>query len=189
VVAATTAPGGRIAAPESAPIGRRRPSWPAVGHRLAAQVEEWLAQWWSPEAISRRLRMGLPDDPLMWVAHETIYQALFVQGPGELRRELTRCLRRRPLVAAPHRLRRARRATTSATLAHTRALGDTPHATTSSRDLAVASCGDRLHPRQVAVAGRTRPHVGMQFHPAFIPRPLVNAAVRRNSHTGDDQPF
>lgn len=57
----TTAPGGRIAAPESAPIGRSRPSWPAVGHRLAAQVEEWLAQWWSPEAISRRLRMGLPE--------------------------------------------------------------------------------------------------------------------------------
>jgi IS30 family transposase len=47
----------------------------------------------SPEAISRRLRMEFPDDPMMWVSHETIYQALFVQGRGDLRRELTRCLR------------------------------------------------------------------------------------------------
>ncbi len=57
------------------------------------QVEGWLKQWWSPEEISRRLRIEFPDDPMMWVSHETIYQALFVQGRGELRRELTRCLR------------------------------------------------------------------------------------------------
>jgi IS30 family transposase len=37
--------------------------------------------------------MEFPDDPMMWVSHETIYQSLFVQGRGELRRELHRCLR------------------------------------------------------------------------------------------------
>jgi transposase, IS30 family len=61
--------------------------------RLAAVVTEWLEQWWSPEEISLRLRVEFPDDPMMRVSHETIYRSLFVQGRGELRRELTRCLR------------------------------------------------------------------------------------------------
>jgi IS30 family transposase len=39
------------------------------------------------------LRIEFPHDPMMWVSHETIYQSLFVQGRGELRRELARCLR------------------------------------------------------------------------------------------------
>jgi IS30 family transposase len=43
--------------------------------------------------ISTRLRIEFPGDPMMRVSHETIYQALYVQGRGELRRELARCLR------------------------------------------------------------------------------------------------
>jgi IS30 family transposase len=61
--------------------------------RLCDEVTAWLEQWWSPEEISRRLRIEFPDDPEMRVSHETIYQSLFVQGRGELRRELARCLR------------------------------------------------------------------------------------------------
>jgi transposase, IS30 family len=61
--------------------------------KLAAQITRWLKRWWSPKEISRRLRFEFPDDPMMWVSHETIYKTLFVQGRGELRRELTRCLR------------------------------------------------------------------------------------------------
>ena len=60
---------------------------------LATQVTRWLKKWWSPQEISMRLRLEFPDDPMMWVSHETIYKSLFVQGRGELRRELTRCLR------------------------------------------------------------------------------------------------
>jgi IS30 family transposase len=60
---------------------------------LAAQVEAWLLEWWSPKEIARRLRIDFPDDPSMQVSAETIYQSLFVQGRGELRRELHRCLR------------------------------------------------------------------------------------------------
>ena len=72
----------------------RRPKPPKLAcPRLAAQVTAWLEELWSPEEIARRLRMEFPDDPKMWVSHETIYQSLFVQGRGELRRELARCLR------------------------------------------------------------------------------------------------
>jgi IS30 family transposase len=60
---------------------------------LADQVTQWLSRWWSPQEIARRLRIDYPDDPMMWVSHETIYKTLFVQGRGELRRELSRCLR------------------------------------------------------------------------------------------------
>jgi len=65
----------------------------AVAGELRGVVEDWLAAWWSPEQIARRLRDEFPDDPMMRVSHETIYQSLFVQGRGALRRELTRCLR------------------------------------------------------------------------------------------------
>jgi IS30 family transposase len=72
----------------------RRPKTPKlVAGPLCVQVTTWLEQWWSPEEIAWRLRIEHPDDPRMWVSHETIYQSLFVQGRGELRRELHRCLR------------------------------------------------------------------------------------------------
>jgi IS30 family transposase len=60
---------------------------------LCGLVSEWLQRWYSPEQIALRLRVEFPDDPMKWMSHETIYQSLFVQGRGELRRELTRCLR------------------------------------------------------------------------------------------------
>jgi len=72
----------------------RRPKTPKLAcPQLAAQVATWLDQWWSPVQIARRLRIEYPGDPMMRVSHETIYQALYVQGRGELRRELARCLR------------------------------------------------------------------------------------------------
>src|ERR671922_2294325 len=72
----------------------RRPKTPKLTHLpLAERVSSWLAEWWSPQQISARLRIEFPGDPMMRVSHETIYQALYVQGRGELRRELARCLR------------------------------------------------------------------------------------------------
>ena len=61
--------------------------------RLLLEVSRRLEQLWSPQEISQRLALDFPDDPEMRVSHETIYQSLFVQGRGELRRELARCLR------------------------------------------------------------------------------------------------
>ena len=61
--------------------------------RLCAQVQSWLEEEHSPEQIAARLKMDFPDDPEMHVSHEPIYQALFVQGRGELRRDLHQRLR------------------------------------------------------------------------------------------------
>ena len=52
----------------------------------------WAAAW-SPEQIACRLPLDFPDDEEMRISHEAIYQALYVQGRGALRRELTACLR------------------------------------------------------------------------------------------------
>ena len=62
---------------------------PALRERVVADLE----RLWSPEQIADRLRAEFPGQPEMQVSHETIYRSLFVQGRGELRRELTRCLR------------------------------------------------------------------------------------------------
>ena len=65
----------------------------ASNRRLRAAVERLLLDLWSPQQIAWQLRHDHPDDPEMWVSHETIYQSLFVQGRGALRNELHRCLR------------------------------------------------------------------------------------------------
>ena len=62
--------------------------------RLRTQVETWLSEeLWSPAQISTQLRIEFPDDPMMRVSPETIYQSLYVQGRGALRKELAACLR------------------------------------------------------------------------------------------------
>ena len=65
----------------------------AANPELRAVVEGWLGLKWSPEQIAGWLRWAYPDRPEMWVSHETIYQSLYVQGRGALRKELTVCLR------------------------------------------------------------------------------------------------
>jgi len=56
-------------------------------------VERRLGERWSPQQIAARLRVDFPDDAEMRVSHETIYQSLYVQSRGALRRELARQLR------------------------------------------------------------------------------------------------
>ncbi len=78
-------PDGKAAAgPATEPWkGRNKP------HRADRQ---WVSAW-SPEQISNRLKVEFPDDASMRISHEAIYQALYVQGRGPLKRELTACLR------------------------------------------------------------------------------------------------
>jgi IS30 family transposase len=69
--------------------------------KLLREVSRRLLELWSPEEIACRLPLLYPNNPEMRVSHETIYQSLFVQGRGELRRELARCLRSGRTVRRP----------------------------------------------------------------------------------------
>ena len=72
---------------------RPKPAKLAVNVALRERVQDDLLRRYSPEQIAGRLRRQFPDQPEMWVSTETIYQSLYVQSRGALRRELTRCLR------------------------------------------------------------------------------------------------
>jgi len=93
--------GGRViyrayAAQARAEETARRPKqrWTEERPALWEEVQRLLrAKKWSPEQISKRLRRDHPDEPEWWVSHEAIYQAIFVQAKGELRKELAACLR------------------------------------------------------------------------------------------------
>jgi IS30 family transposase len=90
---------------------RPKPAKLATNARLRARVEEDLRRRYSPEQIVGRLRRQFPDDPEMRVSAETIYQSLYVQSRGALRRDLTKCLRtgralRRPCRQAGQRKNR-----------------------------------------------------------------------------------
>ncbi|MFE0704129.1 IS30 family transposase [Streptomyces sp. NPDC058872] len=61
--------------------------------QLREAVQAMLDEKWSPEQICHALRAKFPDRPEMHVVHETVYQALYIQGRGQLRRELAGALR------------------------------------------------------------------------------------------------
>lgn len=74
-------------------LRRPKPAKIASNPELRALVQERLDARWSPEQISGWLRSEFPGDGGMNVCHETIYQAIYVQARGELRRDVARCLR------------------------------------------------------------------------------------------------
>jgi IS30 family transposase len=74
-------------------LRRPKPTKLSRRPRLRQAVEEGLRELWSPAQISARLRSEYPDDEEMRISHETIYQSLYVQSRGELRRQLTANLR------------------------------------------------------------------------------------------------
>lgn len=83
---------GKVRTVSGRPVsGPHVPRW--TGRRHGQRKDRRWARAWSPEQIARRLRIEFPDDKAMRISHEAIYQALYVQGRGALRRELTACLR------------------------------------------------------------------------------------------------
>jgi len=82
---------GSIAAPDGAVVAGPTVSW--NGRRHGQRKPRRWSKAWSPEQIARRLVIDFPNDEDMRISHEAIYQALFIQGRGALRRELTACLR------------------------------------------------------------------------------------------------
>jgi IS30 family transposase len=82
---------GMIATPDGIRLVGPKVVW--KGRRAVHRQNRRWATAWSPEQISRRLRLDFPADEMMRISHEAIYQALYVQGRGGLRRELSACLR------------------------------------------------------------------------------------------------
>ena len=82
---------GTITAPDGAAVAGPAVRW--IGRRHGRRQDRRWATSWSPEQIANRLQVDFPDDGSMRISHEAIYQALYVQGRGALRRELAACLR------------------------------------------------------------------------------------------------
>jgi transposase, IS30 family len=77
--------------------------------RLRAWVQARLEEHWSPEQVSVMLRREFPGDAEMRVSHEAIYQSIYVQGRGALRRELAAGLRTGRALRKPRRAAGERR--------------------------------------------------------------------------------
>src|SRR5690606_22364062 len=99
---------GQITTPEGKVIlGPERPRFTGINkpHR---KHRGWSTAW-SPEQISNRLKVDFPDDESMRISHEAIYQSLYIEGRGALKRELVWCLRTGRALRAPRE--RSRRKT------------------------------------------------------------------------------
>jgi len=97
---------GAVERPDGGVVGGPEVRW--IGRRHGPRKDRRWAKAWSPEQISSRLRLDFPDDASMRVSHEAIYQSLYVQGRGALRRELTACLRTGRALRVPRARTRGR---------------------------------------------------------------------------------
>ncbi len=82
---------GDVTDDDGHPLGPEGPEW--KGRNKPHRGDRRWVQGWSPQQISARLKMEFPDDESMRISHEAIYQALYVESRGALKRELVTCLR------------------------------------------------------------------------------------------------
>ncbi|WP_237090260.1 IS30 family transposase, partial [Nesterenkonia sp. PF2B19] len=83
---------GNVCRPDGTTVeGPSTPQW--KGRNKPHRADRRWSTAWSPEQIAYRLKVDFPDDESMRISHEAIYQALFIEGRGALKRELVACLR------------------------------------------------------------------------------------------------
>ena len=97
---------GAVVAPGGTAVPGPAVSW--KGRRHGRRQNRRWGMAWSPQQIARRLRLDFPGDEAMRISHEAVYQALYVQGRGALRRELTACLRTGRALRVPRARTRGR---------------------------------------------------------------------------------
>ena len=97
---------GKVATPGGKAIAGPVVVW--NGRRQGRRQHRRWSRAWSPEQIAHRLQIDFPDDTSMRISHEAIYQALYIQGRGALRRELTACLRTGRTLREPRERARGR---------------------------------------------------------------------------------
>jgi IS30 family transposase len=97
---------GTVIRPDGGTVPGPQVAW--IGRRHGRRKDRRWARSWSPEQIARRIRLDFPDDESMRISHEAIYQALYVQGRGALRRELVACLRTGRALRVPRARTRGR---------------------------------------------------------------------------------
>jgi len=98
--------GGVIEAPDGTVVPG--PDVPWIGRRHGRRADRRWAKSWSPEQIANRIRVDFPHDESMRISHEAIYQALYLQGRGALKRELVACLRTGRALRVPRARTRGR---------------------------------------------------------------------------------
>jgi len=97
---------GLVVTPGGTAVAGPAVSW--KGRRHGPRQHRRWALAWSPEQIAHRLRLDFPHDEAMRISHEAIYQALYIQGRGALRRELSACLRTGRALRVPQARSRGR---------------------------------------------------------------------------------
>lgn len=99
---------GQICRPDgSAVAGPPPPRW--TGNNKPHRKDRAWVRAWSPEQIANRIKLDFPEDASMRISHEAIYQAIYIEGRGALKRELAWCLRTGRALRAPRE--RSRRKT------------------------------------------------------------------------------
>ena len=91
---------GQISRPDGAMVaGPKSPRW--TGNNKPHRKDRAWVRAWSPEQIANRIMLDFPDDESMRISHEAIYQSLYIEGRGALKRELVWCLRTGRALRAP----------------------------------------------------------------------------------------
>jgi len=99
--------GGVVAEDGTVVLGPPPPRF--TGNNRPFRKDRAWVRAWSPEQIANRIKIDFPDDRSMRISHEAIYQSLYIQGRGALKRELVWCLRTGRALRAPRE--RSRRTT------------------------------------------------------------------------------